>query len=244
VNLPPRVAIVAALEWEVRPLIENWQVAERKHEGRRFKFFESDGAVLVCGGIGAEAARRACEAVIALYQPAEVVSAGFAGALDSLLKVGGVFTPRRVIDAADGSSVESGEGSGVLVSVASVANVEQKTKLKVSYGAQAVDMEAAAVARGAQARGVRFTAVKAISDENEFAMLPMERFADREGRFGTARFVIFALVRPWLWLGVLRLNRNSARASRTLCEWLAQYNHPHRGAGASELQAAASRERQ
>ena len=58
-------------------------------------------------------------------------------------------------------------------------------KLAQSYGAQAVDMEAAAVARGAQARGVRFMAVKAISDESTFAMPSMDRFVD--GRVNFAR---------------------------------------------------------
>ena len=60
----PEVAIVAALERELRPLVREWKVAEREHAGRRFRFFESDRAVVVCGGIGPEAARRATEAVI------------------------------------------------------------------------------------------------------------------------------------------------------------------------------------
>src|SRR6476660_7296010 len=77
----PEVAIVAALEREVRPLVREWKVAEREHAGRKFRFFESDRAVVVCGGVGPEAARRATEAAISLYRPARVISAGFAGAL-------------------------------------------------------------------------------------------------------------------------------------------------------------------
>jgi nucleoside phosphorylase len=64
-----KIAIVAALEREVRPLLKRWHSVEREYEGRQFKFFESGESVLVCGGIGAEAARRATEAVIALYRP-------------------------------------------------------------------------------------------------------------------------------------------------------------------------------
>ncbi len=142
-----RVAIVAALEREVRPLVKNWRV------------------VLVCGGIGAEAARRAAEAVMEIYTPNVIFSAGFAGALDPGLKVADIVRPRRVINAGDGSSVNLGRGEGVLVSFGSVANPEQKSKLRDSFGAQAVDMEAAAVARAAEARGVEFATVKAISDE-------------------------------------------------------------------------------
>ena len=160
--------MVAALEREVRPLVKRWRKVEREHQGRGFTFFEDGEAALVCGGIGAEPARRATEAAIALYQPELVQSVGFAGALDPTLNVGEIFSPSRVIDARDGSSVETATGHGVLVSVATVADVEQKAKLAESYGAHAVDMEAAAVARGAQARSVRFMAVKAISDDSTF----------------------------------------------------------------------------
>ena len=64
-----RVAIVAALEREVRPLVREWRRVRGKYDGRRFRFFEKDDVVLVCGGIGAGAARRAAEAVIAIYAP-------------------------------------------------------------------------------------------------------------------------------------------------------------------------------
>ena len=57
-----RIAIVAALEREVRPLVKQWRMTEKQHDQRRFQFFENDRAVLVCGGIGGEAARRATEA--------------------------------------------------------------------------------------------------------------------------------------------------------------------------------------
>ena len=146
-----KIAIVAALEREVRPLIKQWRPVERTYDGRNYKFFENERAVLVCGGIGQEAARRATEAIISLYAPVLVQSAGFAGALDSTLKVGTVLTPICVIDAKDGSRIEAGVGYWVLVSVDQPAGVKQKAKLAEAYWAHAVDMEAAAVARGAQA---------------------------------------------------------------------------------------------
>ena len=101
----------------------------KQHAGRSYKFFEKLPVVLVCGGIGSEAARRAAEAVINLYQPSTVISAGFAGGLDPNLETGQMLTPRHVIDAKDGSRTDSGAGDGVLISFASVADVEQKAKL-------------------------------------------------------------------------------------------------------------------
>ena len=185
-----RLAIVAALEREVRPLVKHWQVRKREHAGREFRFYESREAVLVCGGIGPEAARRAAEAVIVLYSPELLYSVGYAGALDPALKVGDVLTPAQVINGSDGSRVDVSKGQGILLSQSAVASVAQKSRLRKSYGAQAIDMEASAVARAAEARGVGFRAIKVISDEFNFELPALGRFVDREGRFrgGPLRF--------------------------------------------------------
>jgi adenosylhomocysteine nucleosidase len=220
-----KVAIVAAMEREVRPLIKNWPSVERQYGGRNYRFFENERAVLVCGGIGAEAARRATEAVIQLYAPVMVQSVGFAGALDATLKVGTVLTPICVIDAKDGSRIEAGVGHWVMVSVDQAVGIEQKRKLAQSYWAHAVDMEAAAVARAAQAHDITFVGLKVISDEADFEMPAIERFVARDGKFRTAAFAVFVAFRPWLWLRVIQLARNSAKAAEALCEWLDQYNH-------------------
>ena len=219
-----RVAIVAALEREVRPLVKNWRVSEKEHGERQFRFFENDDVVLVCGGIGATAARYAAEAIIAIFQPKLIYSAGFAGALDAKLKVGDIVRPGRVVNAGDGSSVTLDGGDSVLVSFGSVASPDQKRSLRESFGAQAVDMEAAAVARAAEARGIEFAAIKVISDEVDFDFPSMERFVDPDGRFSEGKFAWFAAVRPWLWPQVMRLARNSSRASHTLCARLRGLN--------------------
>ena len=123
------VAIVAAMEREIAPLVKNWLAVTRQYADRSFKFFEKPPVVLVCGGIGSEASRRAAEAIINLYHPATIISAGFAGGLDAKLKIAEMLSPRHVIDAGDGSRTDSGVGEGVLISFESVADVDQKAKL-------------------------------------------------------------------------------------------------------------------
>jgi len=215
-----RIAIIAALEREVRPLVKRWRVAEKEYCGRQFRFFETDDVVVVCGGIGAEGARRAAEAAIVLYSPNVIYSVGFAGALNSELKIGDLVEPRRVVNASDGSSTDIDRGKGVLVTSTAVASPAQKSRLRESFGAQAVDMEAAAVARAAEARGIGFAALKAISDDCDFTFPETDRFVDSGGRFREARFALFAAVRPWLWPRVAKLARDSSRASRALCRSL------------------------
>lgn len=231
----PKIAIVAALEREVRPLIADWPACEREHAGRKLKFFEQNDVVLVCGGIGAEPARRAAEAIIEFYAPAIVWSVGFAGALQPHLSVGDIVTPRRVVDARDGSSMDMGEGAGILITAPGIVSPREKAQLAASYDAQAVDMEAAAVARGAQARGVRFAAVKVISDERDFSLPSMQRFISVKGNFDTAGFVVFALLRPWLWIKLAHLAGNSKRAAQAISSQLVRMiDESAHGAAVSE----------
>lgn len=216
-----RVAIVAALEREVWPLVKNWPRNRKTFDDRNFEFFEQGGMVVVCGGIGVEAARRAAEAVIQLYDPAVVISAGFAGALNHEIQVGQVIVPRTVINVNDGSRTDTGSGAGVLVTHSVVADAAQKAKLAQAFGAQAVDMEASAVARAAETHGLRFMAYKAISDASEFSMPDMTNFFGADGKLKTANFALHVVSRPWLWSSTFKLARDSAQASKALCKKLA-----------------------
>jgi adenosylhomocysteine nucleosidase len=216
-----KIAVVAALEREVRPLVKNWHVVPSEGD-RVSNFFENGSVVVVCGGIGMQAARRAAETVIARYAPALIYSAGFAGALRPELKVGDVLRPSKVVNVTDGSSVSLDGGDGVLVTFAAIANPEQKKKLAESYAAQAVDMEAAGVAKAAEARGLRFAAIKVISDEVDFVFPSMERFVGATGEFSEWKLAMFAAMRPWLWPRLAQLMGSSARASRVLCDALAK----------------------
>lgn len=228
--MPHKVVIVAALEREVKLAIEHWHVAEGEHDGRYFRFYESNCCALLCGGIGVEAARRAAEALITRYQPETIISLGFAGALDETMKVGDIFIPGRVTDARDGSTHVIERGEGTLVTFGSIVSAEQKAKLATAYRAQAVDMEAAAVARAARLHGIRFEAVKAISDDTNFDMPELEHFI-KDGQFCMAGFLVHTVIRPFLWPALLRLAKNTGMASRTLCAWLDQYNYSSRVPG-------------
>lgn len=218
-----RIAVVAALEREVAPLVRGWKKRIWEPGGRSYKLFEDRDIVLVCSGIGLDAARGAAEMVMQRFKPLHIVSVGFVGALDPKLRVGEVLELRTVIDAKDGSRTDTGSGEGTLISFGSVAGREQKAKLHKAYGASAVDMEAAAVAQAAQLRGVKFSALKVVSDEAGFDMPGLEKFVAANGRFRSAKFALHVAVRPWMWTTIIALTRNSSRASRALCRALDRY---------------------
>lgn len=225
----PRIAIIAAIERELWPLIKSWRSVKVEHEGREFTFYESDYAVAVCSGMGAEYGRRAAEAVIVRYSPELLISAGIAGALVPELRVGDTVFPAVVIDSTDSSRHQtvirdaalggSSLARTVLVSSPEVAGAAQKRQLAKSYGAHLVDMEGASVARAAQVHNLPFLAVKAVSDEVDFEIADLNRFI-RGGQFATRLLVLYLLPRPWLWLKMLRLARNTQLASHNLCAWL------------------------
>jgi adenosylhomocysteine nucleosidase len=221
-----RTVIIAAMEREVKPLVQGWRRSSINDGARSFTAFEKDDRAVVISGIGCSNAEAAGQAAIAQYRPTQLVSAGLAGALIRSLKAGSVVTPNVVVDAVDGAeyrcTLESGGvvGGGVLVSAALIAGAEDKQKLVERFHGLVVDMEAAGVARAAQEAGIGFRCVKAISDEADFVMPPLNRFVDAAGNFQSGRFAVWAAVRPWQWARVMKLGSNTNKAVKALCEWL------------------------
>ena len=215
-----KFAIVVAIEREVRPLLRNWRRrqadADSGSSSRRLKVFESENAVLIIGGIGAKAAARAARIVLDLGQASTLVSAGSAGALKPELKVGDVIRPGTVINAATGKHFAAQGGTGTLVTASEILGPGEKKKLAARFPADAVDMEAAAVAAFAQERGVEFMAIKSISDELDFALPPMGQFVDDEGQFHSRSFLGYMAVRPRWWRTVSRMAADSWRAASAL----------------------------
>jgi adenosylhomocysteine nucleosidase len=220
-----RVAIVAAMERELAPLTEDWELSTVNAEGRTLICYEGEHAVAVFGGIGCKRAEVAANAAVEKYRPQVLVSAGLAGALIRSLKAGQVVLPNVIVDAASGTEYRSslgGEviGGGVLVSNFEIAGKNTKPELVECFHALVVDMEAAGVAKVALERELGFRCVKAISDEFDFNMPPLGRFVNQEGNLETGKLVRWASMRPQYWPAMVALGRNSQRATRALCDWL------------------------
>jgi adenosylhomocysteine nucleosidase len=216
----PRLAIIAALEREIAAVVRGWTRKDVEYSGRKLRFYESEKAVVVSGGIGMQAARLAAEAAVNLYEPLALVSTGLAGSLSEKLKVGDTLFAAEIVDAESGKVYSTPAGSERLVTANTILGLEEKRALAQRFAAGAVDMEAASVADVARQARVPFFAVKAISDELEFPMPKMEQFVDAQGNFGTGRFIFHAALRPQLWSSVFHLARNSSRAAKALARLL------------------------
>jgi len=121
-----RIAIIAAMERELAPLVRGWERRTIAAGGRKFTLFESGDVLALVSGIGCRNAELAARAVVEQFHPATIISVGLAGALIRSLKVRSIFTPSVVVDAADGAEYrcipEGGRVSGgVLVSSENIA---------------------------------------------------------------------------------------------------------------------------
>jgi adenosylhomocysteine nucleosidase len=146
----------------------------------------------------------------------KIISAGLAGALYERWKCGQIVRPAGVIDAKTGERFLAEGGDGTLVTGSTVAGVSEKLRLRSSYGAEIVDMEAAAVARAAAQRGVPFAAIKAVSDEYDFELPELGNFATEFGQFREAAFAAFAVTHPRVWKKAVRLAHGSRIALKAL----------------------------
>lgn len=157
----------------------------------------------------------------------ELVSFGFAGGLDPALRPGAVVIPTTIV--VDGKSYAAdadlaGRFGGLtphrlFAGREIAADAAIKRRLHATMHAHAIDLESGSVARVAQAHGVPFIAVRAISDAAERDLPPAALLAlDRQGRVDLIGVLGSLLRQPTQLPGLLRLASDAARARRALVE--------------------------
>jgi adenosylhomocysteine nucleosidase len=220
-----RVAIVAAMAGELKPLVRGWAHERRGNvELWRWKFDEGEW-VAVCGGAGVDAATRALAEVEKDGAPDLAISVGWAGALNPILQPGRSYGISGVIDARTGERFRVAIWSDErwIVTSPIVANEAEKQRLAVTYKADLVDMEAAAIARLAQMRGIPFYAIKGVSDGFTDKLPDFNRFIRPDGQFDLTGMVLFSILRPWYWPSLVRMGENSKKASQSIREALLDF---------------------
>jgi adenosylhomocysteine nucleosidase len=211
--MKPCVAIIAALPREICDLVRGWE--KRELPGKIF-IYTNGFAVAACAGMGAARVSLAVEAALSAKPVTALLSVGLAGACDPALKVGDIVRAGVVVDSRTGEQFADSQFKQVLITSPVIASVREKHRLYASYGAAAVDMEAAAVARIARAHSLTFGAIKVISDDATFELEGLSKFATADGQFREAAFAAYAAMRPLLWGKVFQLARNSNRSVKAL----------------------------
>src|ERR1035438_3283489 len=213
-----RVAIIAAFQDELKPFVRGWPHSRRNNVRFWAQRDSEEEWIAACAGAGQEAATRAFAAIEEGGPISLVFSVGWAGALSPELAPGSAHNVAGVIDVRTGERFRCDAGAGELWLATSpkVAGAAEKQRLAAAYGASLVDMEAAAIARLAQMRGIPFYCVKGISDGYGDNLPDFNRFISADGKFHTFRFILFAVLRPWHWLGLARMGENSRMAAQAI----------------------------
>jgi len=219
-----RTAIIAALPGELKHIVHGWK---RTSQDSVTLWANRDENLWVaaCAGAGQAAATRAFAAVEKDSPIDLVFSIGWAGALRPDLAPGTAHNLAGVIDVRTGERFRCDADAGELWLATSptVAGEAEKRRLAAAYGAALVDMEAAAIARLAQMRGIPFYCIKGVSDAFDAKMPDFNPFLDAEGRFHTAKFTLYALLRPWYWPALVRMGENSRSASQSIAKSLVDF---------------------
>lgn len=217
-----RVAIIAAMPGELKPLVRGWPHSRRGPVQFWALRNEQEEWIAACAGAGRDAATRAFAGIEDGGPIDLVLSIGWAGALTAECAAGQAYSVAGVIDLRTGERFhcEAGAGPYWLVTSPRVADESEKHRLAATYRAALVDMEAAAIARLAAMRNIPFYAIKGVSDELGAKLPDFNHFIDPNGQFAGTKFVFFALLRPWIWPALVKMGENSRKASQHMAERL------------------------
>ena len=190
-----------------------------------------------------EVARRAFDSIPGAQL---IIGTGVVGALSSGLKAGDLVLSDRILTTHDDGRVEelpmavSGEHSRAAARSLAIAGIDystgpiltshrvfttvEKRGAKGHTGAIAVDMETAAIAAEAAARGIPFIAIRAVLDEVDDEVFGAE-MADEDGNVRPLAATSYLIRNPATMLKIPRMMRNLSRATAAIADALEAIAH-------------------
>jgi adenosylhomocysteine nucleosidase len=196
----------------------------------------STDVVIAATGDGAKNAAERAAAFCESARPRAVVGAGIAGALSPGLGIGAIVAASRVRDSSGDApapdtrllsrAVAAGASAGTLLTVGRpITAAAEKSRLAASLeGPSAVDMESAAWARVAAARGIPYCVVRSISDRAD-EDLPdyLAACIGEDGAIRRGAVVARALARPGRIPELIRMRRRVLDCGKGLSLFLERF---------------------
>ena len=237
-----RIAIIGAIKDEISGIKNQMQITDtlRLSTGNAFVGeWQGVPIVLVRSGMGRDRARRALVEVAERYDLKEIISIGYAGALDPSLEVGDLVVADKIIEMDSSRSDEDMKSYSlnkeilnttgeihrkILLTVDRVAATPQeKKKLREKYSAVAVDMETSALAEEAKARNLSFISVRAITDTADQELIDCSYLVEEDGEVSKLKAGWHVLTHPGDLKGMIELGQHAKIATANLTEFLRQY---------------------
>ena len=181
--------------------------------------------VMVANGPGPKLAATAVDIVKQHTEMTGLISVGFCGGLKPELQGGDIFVATEVVGFGPALPVTSRKSfrQGRLLSIDRVISTAAEKNELGKAGADAVEMEAAAVATRARDWNVPFYAVRVVTDTSvETFPLEFNHMRSGDGRFSRFKILRAALRRPFaVFPELIKLNSKTKRAARALGDFLA-----------------------
>jgi len=178
---------------------------------------------LVANGPGPNLAGAAVDVVSERATMGGLVSTGFCGGLTRELEAGDIFLATEVVGVAAASipSTDRSFKTGKLLSLDRVVSTAAE-KAGLASQADAVEMEAGAVAARARQYSVPFYAVRVVTDRwRDSFPLDFNELRSAGGHFSRAKILAAALRKPGVLPNLVQLNKTTKRAALALGDFLA-----------------------
>jgi adenosylhomocysteine nucleosidase len=168
-------------------------------------------------GIGRANAEKAAREYLAGHLPGLLLTCGFAGGLDPELKIGDVIFEtesepvRAKLIAAGARPVK------IFCADRIATTARDKKQLREQTGADAAEMESAAVQAVCRERGIPCATVRVISDTaNEDLPLDFNQFLTPEKKVDMGRLMLAVAAKPWKMGAMMELQKNTKLAAQNL----------------------------
>src|SRR3954447_2596727 len=217
---PSRVGLLAPMPSEFGPLAKACAL-QRTETG----WVGASGTIKLVAaktGIGTRLAAEATERLLDGADIDHVMVVGIAGGMGPS-KVGDIVYPEVVVDKASGAEYRPSPLGDVVSRGRLVAHDDfdmqpAEQAALVADGFIAVDMETAAVAGVCERRGVRWSAVRSISDLVGVTPGDVIGLANPDGTPNVAASVRYLFTKPWRIPKLVRLGVDSQRAARAAAD--------------------------
>jgi adenosylhomocysteine nucleosidase len=180
---------------------------------------------MVANGPGPKLAGAAVDAVQANQKMNALISIGFCGGLQPALQACDIFVAAEVVGVSPAlqPATKKPFKTGKLLSIDRVVSTAEEKAQLGNAGADAVEMEAAAVAARAKKWNIPFYAVRVVTDAvRETLPLDFNQMRSADGRFSRAKIILAALLRPAKVIPeLIKLNKRTKRAAQALGDFLA-----------------------
>jgi len=184
--------------------------------------------MLAANGVGWKRAAAAVDAAYNVFPADAAISTGFCGALDPQLAIGDAVVATCVVGpdrryAAQAIQASRHAARGLVISTDHVVGTADEKRALRAAGGSVVEMEAAGVAARADALGLHFFCVRAVTDlATENMANDFNAVLRPDGHFDTIGIFRHLLGRPIARLPeLIRLRQNCQRAARSLGEFFA-----------------------